>query len=122
MACFRSGVPTPSIASHPPPSKQQSHIFHKNLIPPIYHIFMFLFVFARIIPESPRWLIAKNRLDEAHELLMKYARKNRVDIDSAQLKHAIQEFKKEEDRNGIRLEKTTVFWTCSEPEDSEKGL
>lgn len=44
-------------------------------------------------------MIAKNRLDEAHELLMKYAKKNRVDMDSAQLKHAIQEFKKEEDRN-----------------------
>ena len=44
-------------------------------------------------------MIAKNRLDEAHELLMKYAKKNPVDIDSAQLKHAIQEFKKEEDRN-----------------------
>ena len=36
---------------------------------------------------------------------MKYARKNRVDIDSAQLKHAIQEFKKEEDRNRNQIRK-----------------
>ena len=50
-------------------------------------------------------MIAKNRLDEAHELLMKYAKKNRVDIDSAQLKHAIQEFKKEE-KNGNQIKKT----------------
>ena len=50
-------------------------------------------------------MIAKNRLDEAHELLMKYARKNRADIDSAQLKHAIQEFKKEEDRNRNQIRK-----------------
>ena len=51
-------------------------------------------------------MIAKNRLDEAHELLMKYARKNRVDIDSAELKHAIQEFKKEEEKNGNQIKKT----------------
>ena len=51
-------------------------------------------------------MIAKNRLDEAHELLMKYAKKNRVDIDSAQLKHAIQEFKKEEEKNGNQIKKT----------------
>jgi len=56
-------------------------------------------LFARIIPESPRWLIAKDRLDEAYKLLTKYAKRNRVGIDSTQLKHAIQEFKKEEVRN-----------------------
>ena len=63
-------------------------------------IFVYAHVFiARIIPESPRWLIAKDRLDEAHELLLKYAKNNRVAVDSTQLKHAIQEFKKEEVRN-----------------------
>ena len=37
---------------------------------------------------------------------MKYAKKNRVDIDSAQLKHAIQEFKKEEEKNGNQIKTT----------------
>ncbi|KAJ7333879.1 hypothetical protein OS493_015972 [Desmophyllum pertusum] len=59
-----------------------------------------------LIPESPRWLIAKDRLDEAHELLMKYARRNGVTVDSTQLKHAIQEFKKEEIRNSNANKKT----------------
>lgn len=44
-------------------------------------------------------MIAKDRLDEAHELLMKYAKKNHVAVESTQLKHVIKEFKKEEVRN-----------------------
>lgn len=44
-------------------------------------------------------MIAKGRLEEAYELLMKYAKRNRVTVESTQLKHAIQEFKKEEVRN-----------------------
>lgn len=51
-------------------------------------------------------MIAKNRLDEAHELLMKYAKRNRVTIESTQLKHAIQEFIKEEVRNRNENRKT----------------
>ena len=65
-----------------------------------------LYFVWRLIPESPRWLIAKDRLDEAHELLMKYAKRNRVIIESIQLKHAIQEFKKEQVRNRNENRKT----------------
>jgi len=46
------------------------------------------------IPESPRWLLANNRLDEAHSLLMKYAAKNGVTVDAKYLKHVISEVKK----------------------------
>ena len=37
---------------------------------------------------------------------MKYARRNGVTVDSTQLKHAIQEFKKEEIRNSNANKKT----------------
>ena len=79
-------------------------------------------LFARISPESPRWLIAQNRLDEAYELLMKYAKRNRVDIDSTQLKHAIHEFKKEEVRIRLRARKTAVFWYVEDPEAQETNF
>ena len=37
---------------------------------------------------------------------MKYARNNRVNVDSEHLHHAIQEFKKEEDKNRNQFRKT----------------
>ncbi|XP_068750437.1 organic cation transporter protein-like [Montipora capricornis] len=58
------------------------------------------------IPETPRWLIAKNRLEEAHQLLLNYAKKNGKQVDSTQLKHAIQEFKKEADKNRCETRKS----------------
>lgn len=51
-------------------------------------------------------MIAKDRLEEAYELLMKYAKRNRVTVESTQLKHAIKEFKKEEVRNRSENRKT----------------
>lgn len=50
------------------------------------------------IPGSPRWLIAVNKLEEAHEVLMKYAKYNHVTVDPKHLKHVIQEVKKNDDR------------------------
>ena len=58
-----------------------------------------MLISLRWIPESPRWLVANNRLDEAHSLLMKYAVKNGVDIDSQHLKHVITEVRKADVRS-----------------------
>ena len=65
-----------------------------------------LFSMVRFIPETPRWLIAKNRLEEAHQLLLNYAKKNGKQVDSTQLKHAIQEFKKEADKTQYETRKS----------------
>lgn len=57
------------------------------------------------IPESPRWLVANNRLDEAHSLLMKYAANNGVDVDAKYLKHVISEVKKAD----VRKDDTRMY-------------
>ncbi|EDO39860.1 predicted protein, partial [Nematostella vectensis] len=58
-----------------------------------------LLIFWWFIPESPRWLIAENKLDEAHALLTKFAEKNRVTVDSKHLMHMIREVKKADIRS-----------------------
>jgi len=45
----------------------------------------------RLIPESPRWLIAHNHLDEAHKVLMRFGGKDGKLVDSQQLRTLIKE-------------------------------
>ena len=72
-----------------------------------FFFFFFFFFFSRWIPESPRWLVANNRLDEAHSLLMTYAAKNGVTVDAKHLKHVISEVKKA----GVRKDDTRKYGT-----------
>jgi len=39
-----------------------------------------LSIFTRILPESPRWLIAKGRYEEANEIIQKCAKVNGVTL------------------------------------------
>jgi len=55
-------------------------------------------IFCRVIPESPRWLIANNQLDKAHEVLQEFAVNNGVPVNCEQLMQMIQEAKTEEER------------------------
>ena len=48
----------------------------------------------RWIPESPRWLMAENRLDEAQALLQKYARINGADVESKTLRTTMEQVKR----------------------------
>ncbi|KAJ7376146.1 hypothetical protein OS493_036752 [Desmophyllum pertusum] len=59
------------------------------------------------IPESPRWLLANNRLYEVHSLLMKYAAKNGVTVDAKHLKHVISEVRKAD----VRKDDTRKYGT-----------
>lgn len=73
------------------------------------------------IPRSPRWLIANNHLDEAHEVLMKYAKYNHVTVDSKHLKHLIQEVRKTDARK-FEDEKYGILDTVKTPKLRKRTL
>ncbi|XP_031559098.1 organic cation transporter protein-like isoform X2 [Actinia tenebrosa] len=66
-----------------------------------------LFPFWRMIPESPRWLIAHNQLEEAHRELMLYGGKKDKPIDPNILKTLIEDIRKDQ----VLKEKRTKHYT-----------
>jgi MFS transporter, OCT family, solute carrier family 22 (organic cation transporter), member 4/5 len=60
---------------------------------------MIMFVYYWIVPESVRWLMAKNRHEEAVEIIKEAARVNKCDLSEATLKSLDQGVKVEEGHN-----------------------
>ncbi|KAK3731646.1 hypothetical protein QZH41_019765 [Actinostola sp. cb2023] len=51
---------------------------------------------GQVMPESPRWLIAHNRLDEAHAVLMKYGGKDNKPVDPEMLRVLIENVRRDQ--------------------------
>lgn len=79
------------------------------------------FLVFRWIPRSPRWLIANNHLEEANEVLLKYAKYNHVTVDSKHLKHVIQEVRKNDARKSVH-EKYGILDTMKTPKLRKRSL
>jgi len=73
------------------------------------------------IPRSPRWLIANNHLEEAYEVLMKYATNNHMTVDPTYLKHVIQEVRKNDARKSSN-EKYGILDTMKTPKLRKRSL
>ncbi|EDO41815.1 predicted protein [Nematostella vectensis] len=50
----------------------------------------------RVFPASPRWLIAHNRLEEAHSILVKFGSKDSKPIDEQALRELIEEVRRDQ--------------------------
>ncbi|XP_078362537.1 organic cation transporter protein-like [Oculina patagonica] len=74
------------------------------------------------IPRTPRWLIANNHLEEAHEVLMKYAAGNGVTVDPANLKHVIQEVRKGDARRATETKKYGILDVIRTPKLRKRTL
>ena len=73
-------------------SNDNSHYFVRVQQPYYFQILSQHFL-CSVFPESLRWLVARSRLESAHAILMKYADKNSVTVDSETIMSMLEECK-----------------------------
>ena len=61
------------------------------------------------MPESPRWLIAHNHLEEAHRVLMRFGGKDGQSIDPQKLKTLIKEIRNDQIMRAAGDKKYTIL-------------
>ncbi|XP_078365275.1 organic cation transporter protein-like [Oculina patagonica] len=68
----------------------------------------FFFVLWRVFPESLRWLVTQGRLEDAHAILMKYAEKSSVMVDSETLTSMLEGCRAAETRVTSKIESSPL--------------
>jgi len=69
-----------------------------------------LFVSLFFVPESPRWLVAKNRSDEAYSVLVKTAGKTEAPISLAEIKQTLLNKNEATYRDLFALKTRPILW------------
>jgi SP family arabinose:H+ symporter-like MFS transporter len=69
-----------------------------------------LFVSLFFVPESPRWLVAKNRSDEAHSVLIKTAGKTEAQISLNEIKQTLRNKNEATYRDLFALKNRPILW------------
>ena len=67
-----------------------------SLLLSYYKYYKQLDIFHRVFPESARWLAAKGHLAQAHAVLMKYASKSSLSVDSDSIMTKLTEYHQSE--------------------------
>jgi hypothetical protein len=75
-----------------------------------------------VFPESIRWLIAHNRLDDAHEVLMKCGGKKNEPLDEDTLKTIVEDIRRAQVEREKESKKYTVFDLFRTPKLRKRSL
>lgn len=67
-----------------------------NLVENITKKALKVYTFHRCIPESPRWLIAHDRLDEAQSIIKRFGVKKGKPVDSGELRALLENVRRDQ--------------------------
>ena len=89
-----SPFPRPIICRSP--SSQDEYISFSFTDAAVKKLIAGTYFFSRIFPESPRWLIAHDRLDEAQSIIERFGDKNDKPVDSEVLRALLENVRRDQ--------------------------